>query len=159
MRAAGGDASSVLSSAPTSAASPAGQPTSGTVLDNANRPPGTTVTVTGFSVAGSSEVFLASATPVNIVDPSDGSVAGALSLKSDGAYTFTPAPGEVGSAPAINVFLKSSDGQTATSSLTLNVLPCAYALLLACGVQSGRTVWQGRDEREDGHGDAGKALH
>jgi hypothetical protein len=98
-----------------------GQALSGNVLSNANLPAGSTTTVTGFSVAGSTQV-LTPGTTVTLIDPDTGLPTGKLTLQASGAYTFTPEPGYMGPAPAVDVYSRSSTGQTAVSSLTIDVI-------------------------------------
>lgn len=97
------------------------QPVSGNVLDNASPPPGTTAQVTGFSVAGTTQVYPAGSN-VTLNDPVTGTPIGTLTIAPSGAYTFDPVPGWVGPAPAINVYEQASNGQTAVSALTLDVV-------------------------------------
>lgn len=103
-----------------------GQPVSGNMLDNANLPAGTTAAVTSFTMEGSSQL-LTPGTPVALTGPTTGEPVGTLLLKSDGHYTFTPVPDYVGPVPAINVNLRGSNGGTAASSLTIDVLPRKHA--------------------------------
>ena len=112
----------LLTDAPNSDITAANTPTSGNVLDNASLPPSTTATVMGFTVAGSSMVH-APGTPVQLVDPTKGTPAGTLVVNPDGTYTFTPAADYVGTVPAISTHVRSSDGQTVISALTITVLP------------------------------------
>lgn len=121
--AAGGSITSLLTDAPDSAASPVGLTSSGRMLDNANVPAGTTASVTGFSIAGSSRTYIASKTPVILMDPVSGADVGTLVLAPDGAFAFTPT--RAGTTLAINVYLAASDQQTAASSLLLTALPGA----------------------------------
>jgi hypothetical protein len=114
----------VLSDKSDATATTMNQPVSGNLLDNASVPPGKTVTVTGFAVEGSNQVLLPGSGPVALSDPTTGEPVGTLVLRSDGSYTFTPAPNYVGPVPAIDVTLRTTDGSaTITSSLTIDVLP------------------------------------
>jgi hypothetical protein len=99
-----------------------GTPVSGNVLATANVPAGTTAQVTGFSVAGSTQVYPAGSN-VTLNDPVTGEPIGTLVLKSSGDYTFEPVPGYVGPTPAVNVYSRNSNGVTDVSSLTIDVLP------------------------------------
>jgi hypothetical protein len=124
--AAGTPASAVYSDPADATSTPMDQPVSGNVLNNANVPAGTTAQVTGFSIAGSTKVYPPGAN-VTLDDPVTGEPIGTLVLSSTGAYTFDPVPGYVGPAPAINVYSKDvTNGQTAVSSLTIDVLPCEF---------------------------------
>ena len=125
-RAAANPTRPLLTDAPNSDITAANTPTSGNVLDNASLPPGTTATITGFTVTGSSTVH-APGTPVALTDPTKGTPVGTLVLKPDGTYTFTPAPDFVGPVPAIQTYVRSSDGQSVISSLTITVLPSKIA--------------------------------
>ena len=80
-----------------------GTPVSGNVLATANVPAGTTAQVTGFSVAGSTQVYPAGSN-VTLNDPVTGEPIGTLVLKSSGDYTFAPVPGYVGPTPAVQSF-------------------------------------------------------
>lgn len=100
-----------------------GQPVSGNVLDNASVPAGTTASVAGFVVDGSTKVYAPNGSPVPLTDPATGLPVGTITMQPSGAYTFTPAPGYVGPVPAINLYLKSTDSSTAVSSLTIDVIP------------------------------------
>ena len=92
------------------------------MLDNASLPAGTTATITGFTVSGSSTVHAPGA-PISLTSPTTGTLVGTLVVNPDGTYTFTPAPDYVGAVPAIQTNVRSSDGQTVTSALTITVLP------------------------------------
>jgi hypothetical protein len=94
----------------------------GNALSNANLPSGTTAAVTGFSVAGTTQVLSPGST-VTLSDPQTSQPIGTLTLASSGAYVFDPVDGFVGSAPAVNVYSRASNSQTAVSSLTIDVLP------------------------------------
>lgn len=126
MLAASVPAGSILSDPPTAATTPAGQPATGNVLDGANVPGGSTATVTGFSVAGSAQIIPAGPTASPVTAPTTGLTIGNLTIRADGTYTFTPVAGFVGSAPAVNVFIQGPNGQTAVSTLTLDVLARTY---------------------------------
>jgi hypothetical protein len=123
-------ASAVYSDSPDAPATPMGQALSGNVLSNANVPAGTTATVTGFSIEGSTQV-LTPGTTVTLTDPDTGLPTGKLTLQASGAYTFIPEPGYMGPAPAINVYSRTSSGQTAVSSLTIDVIKRESPRLIA----------------------------
>jgi hypothetical protein len=108
---------------PTAPTATVGQVSSGNVLDSAQLPAGATANVTGFSVAGSSQVLAPGQGSVMLNDSSTGQAAGALVLRPDGSFTLTPAPGFVGDTPAIDVYTRASDGQTAVTSLIVSVVP------------------------------------
>ena len=120
--AAGTPASAVYNDAADTATTPMGTPVSGNVLATANIPAGTTAQVTGFSVAGTTQVYPPGSN-VTLTDPVTGAPIGTLVLQSSGAYTFDPVPGYVGPTPAINVYSKASNGVTDVSSLAIDVLP------------------------------------
>ena len=121
--AANAPASSVYTDAADTVSTPLGQTATGNVLANANVPSGTTAQVTGFSIAGSTTVYPAGSN-VTLTDPVNGQPIGTLTISASGAYTFDPVDGYLGPTPAINVYSRASNGQTAVSSLTLDVLPC-----------------------------------
>ena len=120
--AAGTPASAVYSDAADMASTPMGQNATGNVLANANVPSGQTAQVTGFSIAGSTQVYPAGST-VTLTDPVTGEPIGTLTISASGAYTFDLMDGYIGPAPAVNVYTRTSTGTTAVSSLTLDVLP------------------------------------
>jgi hypothetical protein len=103
-----------------------GQTLNGNALDNASVPPGATVNVTGFTIEGSSQVYTPGSSPITLNDPDTGLPMGTLTMQPSGAYTFVPVAGYVGSAPAIGLYLRSSDGQTVVSALTIDVVPCEW---------------------------------
>jgi hypothetical protein len=122
--AAGQPASSVYSDAADTVATPMGQTATGNVLNNANLPQGVTAaSVTGFSIEGSSQIIPAGSNAVRLTDPDTGAFIGTFTLQPSGAYTFVPQPGYVGPAPAVNVYSRATNGQTAVSSITLDVVP------------------------------------
>jgi hypothetical protein len=128
--AAGTPASAVYSDAPDTRVTPMGTPVSDNVLSNANLPSGTTAQVTGFSIAGSTQIY-PPGSDVTLNDPLTGEPIGTLVLSSSGAYTFTPVPGFVGPTPAVNVYSKTSNGVTAVASLTIDVLPSETCMVHA----------------------------
>ena len=86
-------------------------PVSGNLLNNDTDVDGPTLSVTGFSVLGTSH---APGSTVNL--PGIGS----LVVAADGSYTFTPAPNYNGSVPTVGYTV--SDGSlTSASTLTLSV--------------------------------------
>ena len=99
-----------------------GQTTNGNVLDNANLPAGVTATVTGFSIEGTTKVYPPGST-VTLSDPVTGEPIGTITVRADGSYTFDPVDGYIGPVPAVNVYEQASNGQTAVSTLTLDVVP------------------------------------
>jgi hypothetical protein len=116
----------LLKDASDAPAVPMGQTLTGNALDNASVPPGTTATVTGFIMEGSFKVYTPGSGPVALNDPDTGLPMGTLTLQPNGAYIFVPEPGYVGSAPAVSLYVKSSDGQTAVSALTIDVVLREY---------------------------------
>jgi hypothetical protein len=90
------------------------------VLATAIIPAGTTAQVTGFSIAGTTQVYQPGSN-VTLTDPVTGEPVGTLVLQANGAYTFDPVPGYVGPTPAIDVYSKDTNGQTVVSSLTIDV--------------------------------------
>lgn len=120
--AAGVPASAVYSDPADTSSTPVGETATGNVLANANLPSGTTAQVTGFSIAGSTTVYPAGSN-VTLTDPLTGQPIGTMSIVADGSYTFDPVDGYIGPTPAVNVYSKNSNGQTAVSSLTLDVVP------------------------------------
>ena len=100
-----------------------GQTISGNVLNNAKIPLGGKANVTGFVVQGSTQVILPGSPAITLNDLKTNKPMGKLSMKSDGSYVFEPAPGYIGPAPAVSVYLESSEKQTAVSALSLEVLP------------------------------------
>jgi hypothetical protein len=99
-----------------------GQSANGNLLGNANIPSGTTAQVTGFSIAGTTQVFPpGSKTPLN--DPQTGLPMGTLTVAANGAYTFDPVDDYIGPSPAITIYSATPSGQTAVSSITFDVLP------------------------------------
>jgi hypothetical protein len=112
----------VYSDAADTTTTPLGQNATGHVLANANLPTGVTSQVTGFSIAGSTQVYPAGST-VPLTDPVTGEPIGTLTISASGAYTFDPVDGYIGPTPAVNVYSKASNGQTAVSSLTIDVIP------------------------------------
>lgn len=111
-----------FSDPPTAATTTMGQTATGSVLADANLPAGVTATVTGFSIEGTSKVYPPGST-VPLADPVTGVPIGTLTVAADGSYTFDPVDGYVGPVPTVNVYEKASNGQTAISTLTLNVVP------------------------------------
>jgi hypothetical protein len=114
----------VYTDAPDAASTTQGQPVSGNALSNAAIPSGQTASVTGFSIAGSTQVITPGSGPVTLISPTNGQPMGTLTMLASGAYMFDPVDGYVGPAPAVTVYSKTSGGQTGVSSLTLDVLPC-----------------------------------
>ena len=121
----GTPASAVYSDAADTVATPMGQNATGNVLATANLPTGVTAQVTGFSIAGSTTVYPPGST-VTLTDPVTGEPIGTLTMSANGAYTFDPVDGYIGPAPAVNVYSKASNGETAVSSLTIDVLPSKF---------------------------------
>jgi hypothetical protein len=111
-----------------------GQTATGNVFINANLPKGTTAEVTGISIAGTTLVISPTNTPIKLDDPQTGEPIGTFTIQPNGDYVFEPEPGYIGPAPAIDVYTRNSNGQTAVSSLTIDVVPggwgpcCAAAL-------------------------------
>ena len=132
LTAAGTPASATYNDAADTATTPMGTPVSSNVLVTANIPSGTTAQVTGFSVAGSPQVYPAGSN-VTLDDPVTGEPIGTLVLSSNGDYTFDPVPGYVGPTPAINVYSKNSNGVTDVSSLTIDVLPGTHLRVMMPG--------------------------
>lgn len=113
------------------AATPTGVPASGNVLSNAVVPNGVTVSITGFSVAGSTTKYPAGSN-ITLASPLAGSPVGQLSLRADGMYTFVPAPGYVGPSVAVDVYSSASSGDSAVSSLRFDVAGADGLEALAC---------------------------
>lgn len=96
-------------------------PLSVNVLGQADQPPGTTLQVTNFSVAGFSEVFSAGAAPITIMSPNGNRVIGTIAVLPNGSAIFDPNSRFRGQVPAILYTVASSDGQTNPSVLTITV--------------------------------------
>ena len=113
-----------------------GQTLMGNMLSNANVPAGQTATVTGFTVAGSSQVNTPGSGPVTLMSPTTGKPIGTLTMAANGAYTFDPVDGYMGPAPAISVYSQTSGGLKTVSGLTIDVVArkCRPGAELCCAV-------------------------
>lgn len=125
----------------TSLAGVAGSSVHGNVLDAAVPPPGTTATVTSFTLPNGG-TFTAGPSPVPLKDPVTQQDVGTVVLMPNGTTIFTPAPSWSGMAPPISVAVSSSDGQVVPSVLTINIEPgkltvncgssCVTVVVVAC---------------------------
>lgn len=95
------------------------------LLDNAVPPPGTTAAITSFTLPGSSTAYPAGPNPVTITDPVSGNAVGSIVVRPDGSTTFTPVATFSGQVPPVSYTVKSSDGQTTKSVLSVVVTPGA----------------------------------
>jgi len=86
---------------------------SGNVLTNDSIPYGSTVTVTGFSINGTTYQ------PGTVTIPN----VGTLTLAANGAYTFTPVLNYNGVVPTITYTISDAGGITDTAELIIKVLP------------------------------------
>ena len=111
-----------LSAQPVADTTTPGVAATGSMLEDVNVPPGTTASVTGFSVPGSDTIYPAGST-VPVVDPTTGTVTGTMQVNPDGSYVFDPAPGFTGPVPPVEVTVTSSDGQSVQVPLTITVSP------------------------------------
>lgn len=102
---------------------PGAPPSKVDLLANTIVPPGTTVSVTGFSLPGSTTVYPAGSAPVTVRDPFTGQVAGTVTIASNGTATFTPSPSFSGQVPPISYTVAGSDGQVTPSTLSVVVQP------------------------------------
>lgn len=112
-----------LVAAPVTDTTTANTPATGNLLDSVSVPPGTTATVTNFTVGGSNTPIVPGTGPVPVTDPSTGLVTGTIEVLPDGSYTFTPAPGFSGPVPTVTAIVASSDGQSTQVPLSVIVDP------------------------------------
>ena len=106
---------------PVANTTPPGEPATGNVMADASVPAGSTASVTGFLVPGSSTPIKAGSGAVPVVDPTTGTVTGTIDVKPDGSYTFTPTPGYTGPVPSVTLNVASTDGQSVQVPLSLSV--------------------------------------
>lgn len=106
--------------APDTRSAPMGQTVDGNVLDNANVPAGQAATVTGFMVAGSSQMYTPGSGTLN--SPTTYQPIGTLTVASNGDYAFDPVEGYMGPVPAINIYSKTSGGLKTVSGLTIDMV-------------------------------------
>lgn len=123
VRAATAPSTPLLSASPIDRSVPMGQSVTGSVLDTARAPAGASLSLTGFTVAGSSRVYTPGTTPITLTDTDGITPLGRLAITAGGAYTFVPERGYMGPEPAVNLYLRSSDGQTVVTALTIDVVP------------------------------------
>ena len=93
------------------------------VLANAVAPAGTSITVTSFTLPGSSTVYQTGPTPVTVRNPVTNAVVGTVEMLANGTTTFAPASGFTGQAPAVSYTVASSDGQVSPGTLSVTVQP------------------------------------
>lgn len=101
----------------------AGQTYASNLLNNTDAPLGTNVSITSFTLPGSSVAYTPGPNPVTVYDPNTGKVTGTVTVNPNGDVTFTPAPGFAGQVPPISYTVDSSDGQVNPSVLDITVLP------------------------------------
>jgi CshA-type fibril repeat protein len=89
-------------------------PATGTVLPNDSDIDGDALTVSGFTVNGTTITPGQTATIVGVGD---------ILINSDGTYTFTPAPNFNGTVPPIPYTISDGKGGTATANLNITVRP------------------------------------
>jgi gliding motility-associated-like protein len=93
---------------------PEDSPITGNVLANDSDPDGTPITVSQFSVGGTTYPAGTTATI---------SGKGSLVINTDGTFTFTPLPNYFGPVPTITYTALDVNGATATATLGLTVTP------------------------------------
>ena len=86
---------------------------SGNVLSNDTDPDGDSLSVTQFTVNGTT---YAAGDTASLAE-------GQLTLNSDGSWTFTPAANWNGTVPAVSYTVSDGEGGTATAQLDINVTP------------------------------------
>ena len=99
------------------ATTPENTPVSGNVLTNDSDPDGNTITVTGFTIGGTTYTAGTTATIIGI---------GTIIINSNGNYTFTPASNWNGTVPAIPYTITDGNGGTATANLNIIVTPLIH---------------------------------
>jgi hypothetical protein len=107
---------------------PVNTPVTTNVLANVDAPPGTTVSVTSFTLPGTGVVYPSGPNPVPVVDPITKATVGSIVVLPNGTATFTPTNGFSGQAPTITYTVTCSDGQISPGALTITVLPGELAL-------------------------------
>jgi hypothetical protein len=93
------------------------------LLDNTQAPSGTSVSVTNFTIAGSSTVYTAGNSIVEVRNAITSTLVGTLIVQANGTTIFEPATGYTGPVPLINYNVRSSDGQVNPSTLSITVTP------------------------------------
>lgn len=96
------------------------------VLSNGVPPLGTTLSVTSFTLPGSTTVYPVGPSPVTLRDPVTNKVAGTVVIGADGSSVFTAAAGYVGQVPAITYTVRSSDGGTSPGSINVRIVPSEW---------------------------------
>ena len=126
------------------AATTMSQALSGSVLSGATLPAGSTASVTGVNIAGSTQV-LAPGSAITLTDPASGQPAGTLTVSASGTFAFVPVAGYVGPAAAVNVYVRSSDPgtRTAVTSLTIDTLTREYGPGAASQGLAHGMAWRG----------------
>lgn len=116
-------AASPLKASPVSDVTTPGVPATGSMLDSAVAPKGTTLSISGFKVPGATTATTPGSAPVPVVDPATGTRTGTIAMQADGSYRFDPAPAFSGPVPPVLVTVTSSDGQIKEVPLTITVNP------------------------------------
>ena len=96
--------------------------TTSNLTSNTGAPSGTAASIVSFTLPGSATPLAPGSTPVNVTDPSNGKLAGSLTLQPDGTFVFTAAADYSGKLTVLYT-VGSSDGQRVNSTLELNVIP------------------------------------
>ena len=111
------------------AATEAGAVVTSTVLNNDSDPDGDVLSVTGATIVNSNGntvvITVNNGLDVSGTDPDGNPVpnAGTFVLNADGTYTFTPAPGFVGSVNPITYTVSDGNSGTDTAQLFIEVYP------------------------------------
>ena len=111
-----------------------GGPITGKVLTNDSDPDGDPLSVTKFTING---------TTYNAGDKAIIAGVGKITIGSDGSYSFTPAPNWNGTVPTVTYTVSDGEGGTDTADLVITVTPVNDAPTIAGGGQSGAVVEAG----------------
>jgi hypothetical protein len=99
-----------------------GETTTGNLLDKVLSDPGTTTSISSFTIDGTNTT-VKPGTPTQVYDPATGALTGTVTVQPDGSYSFTPAPGFTGPVPEIDATVVSSNGQSTVVPLYITVDP------------------------------------